>query len=122
MLVGVLLAGCASVFDFRREEDFEDSAKRYGRLIRWSDFESAQSYHVPAPNDGKASLPRDVRVTDFEVKRMAYAQGKQQVIQVVEISYYLLKDPRIKKLEDTQVWEFDSVKGVWRLKTGFPKF
>ena len=121
-LSGVLLAGCAASFDFRREEIFEDSAKRYGRLIRWSDFENAKAYLAPAPSGVDTPLPKDVRVTDYEVKQMAYAEGKQQVIQLVEISYYLLKDPRIKTLQDQQMWEFDSNKGVWLLKTGLPQF
>jgi hypothetical protein len=121
-LCGVLLVGCASVFDFRREEDFEDSAKRYGRLIRWSDFENAKAYLAPVQSSSDTPLPKKVRVTDYEVKQMAYAEGKRQVVQVVDISYYLEKDPRVKTLQDQQVWEFDSDKGVWLLKTGFPNF
>ena len=121
-LGAVLIAGCASSFDFRREEDFEDSAKRYGRLIRWSDFENAKAYLAPAPSGTDTPLPTNVRVTDYEVKQMAYAEGKRQVVQVVDISYYLKKDPRIKTLKDQQLWEFDSDRSVWLLKTGFPNF
>jgi hypothetical protein len=110
---GILFAGCASVFDFRREEVFEDSAKRYGRLIRWSDFENAKAYLAPAPSGTDTPLPTSVRVTDYEVKQMAYAEGKRQVVQVVDISYYLTKDPRIKTLKDQQLWEFDSDRSVW---------
>jgi hypothetical protein len=121
-LGAILLAGCASVFDFRREEDFEDSAKRYGRMIRWSDFESAKSYLAPAEPGAKITLPKNVRVTDYEVKQMAYAEGKRRVLQVVEISYFLANDPRIKTLQDHQVWEFDSDRAAWLLKSGFPHF
>jgi hypothetical protein len=121
-LCGVLLAGCASSFDFRREEIFEDSAKRYGRLIRWSDFENAKAYLAPVLSGSDTPLPKKVRVTDYEVKQMAYAEGKRQVVQVVDISYYLEKDPRVKTLQDQQVWEFDSDKEVWLLKTGLPNF
>jgi hypothetical protein len=119
---GILIAGCASVFDFRREEVFEDSAKRYGRLIRWSEFESARSYLAPAEPGAKITLPKDVRVTDYEVKQMAYGEGKRRVLQVVDISYFLANDPRIKTLQDYQVWEFDSDREVWLLKSGFPQF
>lgn len=122
LLCGILLAGCASVFDFRREEVFEDSAKRYGRLIRWSDFESARSYLAPAESGTRTDLPKGVRVTDYEVKQMAYAEGKRRVLQVVEISYFLASDPRLKTLQDPQVWEFDSDREAWLLKSGFPRF
>jgi hypothetical protein len=122
LLCGLLLAGCASVFDFRREEVFEDSAKRYGRLIRWSDFESAKAYLAPAEPGAKTTLPKNVRVTDYEVKQMTYAEGKRRVVQVVDISYFLANDPRIKTLQDQQLWEFDSDREAWLLKSGFPNF
>ncbi len=122
LLCGVLLAGCASVFDFRREEVFEDSAKRYGRLIRWSDFEAARTYLAPAESGARTELPKGVRVTDYEVKQMAYAEGKRRVLQVVEVSYFLASDPRLKTLQDPQVWEFDSDREAWLLKSGFPHF
>lgn len=122
LLCGTLLAGCASVFDFRREEVFEDSAKRYGRMIRWSDFESAKSYLAPAEPEAKTTPPKNVRVTDYEVKQMTYAEGKRRVVQVVDISYFLADDPRIKTLQDQQVWEFDSDRNAWLLKSGFPNF
>lgn len=122
LLVGILLAGCASVFDFRREEVFEDSAKRYGRLIRWSDFESAKSYMSPAEAGAKITLPKDVHVADYEVKQMAYAEGKRRVLQVVDISYFLANDPRLKTVQDQQVWEFDNDREAWLLKSGFPHF
>jgi hypothetical protein len=121
-LSGVLIAGCASVFDFRREEVFEDSAKRYGRLIRWSDFESAKSYLAPAESGTKTTIPKNVRVTDYEVKEIIYAEGKRRVLQVVDISYFLANDPRIKTLQDHQVWEFDSDREAWLVKSGFPHF
>jgi hypothetical protein len=53
---------------------------------------------------------------------MAYAKGKRRVLQVVEISYFLANDPRIKTLQDHQVWEFDSDRAAWLLKSGFPHF
>jgi hypothetical protein len=122
ILVGALLGGCVSSFDFRREEIFEDISKRYGRLIRWSEFESARIYMAPPKSGTDIPLPADVRVTDYEVKQMAYIEGKRQAVQVVEISYFLVKDPRVKKVLDHQLWEFHENKEGWLLTTGFPSF
>jgi hypothetical protein len=122
VLGGLLLGGCASTFEFRREEIFEDSAKRYGRLIRWSDFEAAQAYLAPAESGGKVALPKNVHVAEYEVKQMAYESGRHKVVQIVEISYYQANDPRLRKLQDQQLWEFDSAKGSWLLKSGLPNF
>ncbi len=121
-LGGVLLCGCVSTFDFRREELFEDTAKSYGRLIRWSDFESAQAFLAPAESGAKITLPMDVRVTGYEVKQMAYDPGKHRVVQVVAISYYQANDPRLRTLQDQQIWEFDSATATWLLKSGLPNF
>jgi hypothetical protein len=122
LLGAVLLNGCVSTFDFRREEIFEDTAKHYGRLIRWSDFESARAYLAPAEPGAEIALPKDVRVADYEVKQMAYDPGKLKVIQVVAISYYLANDPRLKTLQDQQLWEFDEAKETWLLESGLPNF
>jgi len=122
LLLGVMLGGCASTFDFRREEIFEDGAKRYGRLIRWSDFESARAYLAPAESEAAITLPKNVRVTEYEVKQMAYDPGKHKVVQIVEISYYNANDPRLRTLQDKQLWEFDSARGTWILKSGLPGF
>jgi hypothetical protein len=119
---GLLLVGCASFYDSQREDIFEENSKSYSRLIRWSNFEAARAFLAPAQAAGDAPLPKDVRVTDYEVKQMAYSQDRYQMIQVVEISFYFLKDYRIRKLEDYQVWEYDSKRKAWLLKTGLPKF
>jgi hypothetical protein len=122
LLGAVLASGCVSAFDFRREELFEDTAKAYGRFIRWSDFESAQAFLAPADSGAKNTLPQDVRVTNYEVRQVAYDPGKHKVAQVVSISYYQTNDPRHRTIQDQQLWEFDSAKEVWLLKSGLPKF
>lgn len=122
LLGAALLSGCASTFDFRREEIFEDTAKAYGRLIRWSDFESAQAFLAAAESGAKITLPKDVRVTDYEVRQMAYEPGKYKVVQIVAISYYQANDPRLRMLQDKQLWEFDGATNAWLLKSGLPQF
>lgn len=122
LLGGVLLVGCVSTFDFRREEVFEDTAKRYGRLIRWSDFESAKAYLAPGESGAMITLPKNVRVTEYEVKQMVYEAGTLKAVQIVIISYYQANDPRLRTLQDQQLWEFDSAKGAWLLKSGLPGF
>jgi hypothetical protein len=122
LLGAVLLSGCVSTFDFRREELFEDTAKAYGRSIRWSDFESAQAFLAPAESEAKITLPKDVRVTGYEVRQVAYDPDKHKVVQIVSISYYQTNDLRHKTLQDQQLWEFDSATDTWHLKSGLPNF
>ena len=122
LTAALLSAACASTFDFRREELFEDISKRYGRLIRWSEFDAAMPYLATDVPKEKAAAPNDVRVADYEVKQVAYTEDKQQVLQTVRISYFKHSNPRLRTLDDLQLWEFNPDKGAWFLKSGFPDF
>lgn len=122
LAVALLTAACASTFDFRREELFEDMSKRYGRLIRWSDFDAAKPYLAADAPKERGTVSAGVRVADYEVQRVAYTEGKRQVLQTVKINYFKQDNPRLRTLEDLQVWEFSADKGAWFLKSGFPDF
>jgi hypothetical protein len=122
VLLGLVLAGCASTFDFRRQELFESSAKRYGNLIRWSEFEPARAFLATEGPAVAPAVPSRVRVAGYELVQMAFTADVRQVAQVVEITYFKVDDPRTRTLTDRQLWEFDPVKEAWFLKSGFPDF
>lgn len=123
VLAAALLSGaCASTFDFRREELFEDTTKRYGRLIRWSEFDAARPYLASDAPKEREAVAGNVRVADYEVKQVAYAEDKRQALQTVRITYFKQDNPKLRALEDLQVWEFSADKGAWLLKSGFPDF
>ena len=122
LAAALLSAACASTFEFRREEVFEDMSKRYGRLIRWSEFDAAvPCLSADVPKERNAA-PADVRVAEYDVKQVVYTEDKQQVLQTVRISYFKQSNPRLRTLEDLQLWEFNPDKGAWFLKSGFPDF
>jgi hypothetical protein len=121
-MAGFLLTACASTFDFRKEELFETSSKRYGRMIRWSEFENARGYFAADVPQARTEPPRNIQVTGYEPSQIAVTDDRQHVVQVVKVSYFKLDDPRIRTLEDHQTWEFDAERGVWYLKSGFPEF
>jgi hypothetical protein len=122
LAVALLSAACAATFDFRREELFEDVSKRYGRLIRWSEFDAARPYLAADAPPERGAVPATVRVSDYEVKQVAYTEDKREVLQTVRIMYFKQDNPRLRTLEDLQVWEFSADKGAWFLKSGFPDF
>ncbi len=122
LAAALLSAACASTFDFRREELFEDMAKRYGRLIRWSEFDAAKPYLAADAPKERGTVPASVRVSDYEVLQVAYTEDKRQVLQTVKITYFKQDNPRLRTIEDLQVWEFSADQGAWFLKSGFPDF
>jgi len=122
LAAALLSAACASTFEFRREEDFEDMSKRYGRLIRWSEFDAAVPYLSADIPKERSAVPTDVRVAEYDVKQVVYTEDKQQVLQTVRINYFKHSNPRLRTLDDLQLWEFNPDKGAWFLKSGFPDF
>lgn len=116
----VLAAGCASTFDFRREEVFEETVRAYGRLITWSDFGTASAYL--APDAENKSVPKGVRVATYDFKQLVFTQDKMAAVNLIEISYYRENDMRLKTLMDQQLWQFNEAKQTWQLKSGFPPF
>ncbi|MCU0564953.1 MAG: hypothetical protein MUE48_13710 [Desulfobacterales bacterium] len=120
LVAAALAVGCASTFDFRREEVFEDTVRAYGRLITWSDFGTASAYL--APDAENKTVPKGVRVASYDFKQLVYTHDKQAAVNIIEISYYRENDMRLKTIMDQQLWQFNAAKQAWQLKSGFPPF
>jgi len=122
LMAGLLLSGCASSFDFRRQDTFEERVRQYGNLIRWSEFEAAVYFLDLTPSGMRPKAPIDVRITDYQVKLMVVSDDARKAGQTVDITYFKSGNPRIKTLTDQQLWEFDPARNDWFLKSGFPDF
>jgi hypothetical protein len=122
LIFGLLLSGCASSFDFQRQDTFEERVRQYGNLMRWSEFEGAQYFLALDTSGMRPQAPNDVHVTDYQVKLMVVADDARKAGQTVDITYFRSGNPRIKTLTDQQLWEFDPVRKDWFLKSGFPAF
>jgi hypothetical protein len=122
LIFGLLLSGCASSFDFRRQDTFEERVRQYGNLIRWSEFEAAEYFLALDASGKRPQAPSDVRITDYQVKLMLVADDARKAGQTVDITYFKSGNPRVKTLTDQQFWEFDQARNDWFLKSGFPDF
>ena len=122
LMVGLLLCGCASPFDFQRQDSFEERVRQYGNLIRWSEFDAAQYFLTFDTSGKRPKTPNDVHVTDYQVKLMVVADDARKAGQTVDITYFRSGNPRVKTLTDQQLWEFDEARNDWFLKSGFPDF
>jgi hypothetical protein len=122
LMAVLLLSGCASSFDFRRQDTFEERVRQYGNLIRWSEFEAAEYFMTLDASGMRPKSPNDVQITDYQVKLMVVADDARKAGQTVEITYFKKGNPRLKTLTDKQLWEFDETRNDWFLKSGFPDF
>jgi hypothetical protein len=122
LMVLLLLSGCASSFEYRRQDTFEERSRQYGNLMRWSEFETAELFLAPDSSGNRPKVPADVHVTDYQVKVTVVSEDARKAGQTVDITYFRSGELRIKTLTEHQVWEFDDVRNDWYLKSGFPAF
>jgi uncharacterized protein YceK len=123
-LTVAVLGGCGTVSDFYRIDDYEKTARAYGRLIRWSDFEKAVVF---LKLDASTSLPdlerlKQFQVTGYEALDARFSENKRTVTQIVKIEYLVRSRMVERALTDQQVWEYSETHERWVLASGFPAF
>jgi len=119
-----VLGGCGSIADAYRFDEYEKTARAYGRLIRWSDFEKAVVF---LKLDASTSLPdleriRQFQVTSYDAVDARYSAEKKTVTQLVKIEYLVLSRMAERTLTDQQEWEYSETLERWVLTSGFPAF
>jgi len=119
-----VLGGCGSIADAYRFDEYEKTARAYGRLIRWSDFEKAVVF---LRLDASTSLPdleriRQFQVTSYDAVDARYSPEKKTVTQLVKIEYLVLSRMAERTLTDQQEWEYSETLKRWVLTSGFPAF
>lgn len=124
-ILGLFILGCATIKEFGKMDKFEETSSAYEHAIRWSDFDFAAAFLDPSekkPDRLGQSIVKNVKVTDYRVRKTAVSQDESQVVQIVEISYYRTDNVVVNKIMDHQLWEWDPEKSQWYIKTGFPHF
>ena len=120
-----LLAGCVSVSDMRKMDEFEETSKAYEFAIRWSDFESASLFLKTEDNTNISDLLNELKqfkVTAYTIKNFLPSKDKSQVLLIAEISYFELNRLIVKSISDRQIWKYDTAQERWLLTSGLPDF
>lgn len=122
----VLGIGCLAAANAVAGGNYDKRLETYGAAIRWSDFDAANAFIKPTGDDDAwskaAEQYRDVRVADYVVKDSKSQKDPEQVLQTVEILYYKINNPTIRRLIDRQRWAYDADEKEWYLMTGLPAF
>jgi hypothetical protein len=63
-----------------------------------------------------------VRVTDYKVKQTAASKDENQVVRIVEVSYYRSDQMVVNTITERELWVWDPEKTQWNLKSGLPDF
>ena len=122
-LIALLLAGCASVSEMRRMDQFEQIAHAYELAIRWSDFERASAFLKDQENPQLTTQIQHLnqyQVTEYTVKQFLPSADKSQVIVFANVQYYKKNGLIVKNFSHRQIWKYDSQEENWFLTSGLP--
>jgi len=125
VLTATALGGCAAD---KKSQSLSTTLMRYGSVIRWGDFGTAQSF---VDKDYVASHPlssieqgrlANLRVTSYDDGSGPQPGGPDEVLQVVQINVVNVNTQSERSIVDHQRWHYDREKNTWTLMTGLPDF
>jgi hypothetical protein len=106
LIVSVMLAGCGAAP--KRGENLMESVMTYNDGIRWDRLAVAASRVPPAERedfvDEKDQLGEDLKITDWEVKRVK-AEGDKKARVHVEYTWYKDGEGIVRETHAIQRWE-----------------
>jgi len=127
LLVFLLMVAVSSCSTTGVMEDLDATAKAYGIIVRWKNFETADLFAVSSIRDEfkkRVEEASNVVVADYRIINVEYDETMKKATVNAEISYYTLTSNRVRTLIDKQVWLYGEEKGSkhWRLMTLLPEF
>ena len=124
LILILVLLGCASVSSMQRLEVFEEQERSYRLALRDSDFKTAIKFVDMSTQTKPVDIDeyRKFKVALYKSISTQFSENKKEILQEVEIQYYHQIQPRLKTIQDNQVWVYHLDKKAWLLKSGLPKF
>jgi hypothetical protein len=123
ILAGLLLAGCATIEESKRQQKFDETILLYEKSIRWGDFASASLFLGGGDTTpGPATRFDGIKVTSYrQVNNRSLADGNEVVL-TVQIDYYHNDTLKVMSITDVQNWKYDAGDSSWRLHSPLPAF
>ncbi|MEM7402383.1 MAG: hypothetical protein AAF304_10590 [Pseudomonadota bacterium] len=125
LLSPLMLQGCASTQKNKTLNSFDETTRLYGRLLRWREYEGAVNmirHQDESTVEFNLDDFEDLRVTDYEIKRVAMGEDLKTAVVDVEISYYFETTNAVNTIRDTQNWWYLEEAEKWYLDDDFPAF
>ena len=129
MTTNYLFIGCTSPITKHKEKKtltaFDERIKLYGRLLRWEEYEAAVNmirHKDESPVDKNLDRFKDLRVTDYEIKKVALDSEYKSAVVEAEVTFYFETTNAVKTIRDVQTWWLYEESNIWFLDSGLPKF
>jgi hypothetical protein len=122
LVVGLCLSGCLA--SQRRDNDLETTLRKYESTLRWGHLQNA--YYFGRADPGQSPKIPDgldnMRVTHYEVVRPVTRPDQDTATQLVEIQYLRRDEQVVRRVMDSQRWQYDPQDGRWYLSSPVVQF
>ena len=119
------IQGCASTQKNKTLNIFDERSRLYGRLLRWREYEGAVAM-IRHQDESSVEVNledyKDLRVTNYEIKKVAMGEDLKTAVVEADISYYFETTNAVKQLRDTQSWWYAEEAETWFLDDDLPAF
>jgi len=117
--------GCAAKKKNQTLSTFDERIRLYGRLLRWKEYEGAVNmirHQDESTVEVDLEAFNDLRVTDYEVKKVVMADDLKTAEVEAEISYYFETTNSVQTIRDMQSWWYIEDTATWFLDDELPAF
>lgn len=123
LFIALLLTGCASLNEKKKERALEQATMFYERAIRWGDFATAARFQrLDDAARQPVALSRNVSVTSYQQVNSRMLANGNEVNITVQIDYYNSDTLKVVTLTDEQAWIYDPDETAWYITTPLPAF
>ncbi len=123
ILVALLLAGCATISDSKRQQSFDETTLLYEKAIRWGDFVTASQFQRLEGDTQDSPLPQaGIKITSYRQLGKRALPDNNMIAVTVQIDYYHKDTLKVITLTDRQLWKYTPDENSWRITTPLPAF
>ena len=123
VLATLLLAGCATISDTKRQKSFDETTLLYEKAIRWGDFATARQFQrLESDAPGKPLPQAGIRVSSYRQLAKRTLPDDNTIAVTVKIDYYHNDTLKVMTLTDNQVWSYTPDENSWHITTPLPAF
>jgi len=119
------LGGCAAQKKNETLSTFDERVRLYGRLLRWKEYEGAVNM-IRHQDESSVEVDldafKDLRVTDYEIKKVVMGDDLKTAEVEAEISYYFETTNSVETIRDMQSWWYMEDASTWFLDDELPAF
>jgi len=119
------LQGCGSTQKNKSLNTFDETTRLYGRLLRWQEYEGAVNL-IRHQDESSVEVDidafKDLRVTDYDIKKVTMGDELKTAVIVAEISYYFEPTNAVNTIRDSQNWWYSEEAEQWFLDDDLPAF